>query len=453
MKKLSIFPLTYALLSTVTLSSCASAMQGLATITPTLETRSHYSDEAGRHTDVDDPAIWIHPTDKSRSLVVTTLKKGGIDVYNLAGELLQFIEPAAAPACKNNSQPCKNKAGRLNNADIIYGFKLGNELVDLVVISDRGLDKLAIYTISNKKDGTQLLSDVTASSAPLIFATNQQEINEGLTAYGLATAKTDKAMAFVSQNSTTSVVQLELFDQGNGQINYKNIANLDFPATFTLPNNTQWTPCADDDGEYPHLEGMVADTTNNALFLAQEDVGIWKINLADPASSKQWQLFAKVKDFGIPYTRTWDAEEEEYLCELQHDKDLGYGSKQLIADAEGLTLYDAGNGKGYLLASSQGNNTIAVYERDVNNAFVNSFTIGDGAIDGVNETDGMMVVNANLGGKFDQGVLIMQDGDNQPPAGSTLNTSRASTNFKYVSWRDVASKLKLDINTQDLSRK
>jgi len=65
----------------------------------------------------------------------------------------------------------------------------------------------------------------------------------------------------------------------------------------------------------------------------------------------------------------------------------------------------------------------------------------------------MMVVNANLGGKFDQGVLIMQDGDNQPPAGSTLNTSRASTNFKYVSWRDVASKLKLDINTQDLSRK
>ena len=83
----------------------------------------------------------------------------------------------------------------------------------------------------------------------------------------------------------------------------------------------------------------------------------------------------------------------------------------------------------------------------------NSFTIGAGTIDGVNETDGMMVVNTDLGGKFDQGVLIMQDGDNLPPVSLKQDTARESTNFKYIAWRDVASKLKLTTNTKDMTRK
>ena len=452
MNKLSKSPFTFSIFAALILSSCAQAEQEMIEVTPSLETRSHYSDDAGNNTDVDDPAIWIHPTDKSKSLVVTTLKKGGIDVYDLNGKLLQYIEPASAPACKDDKTPCKNKAGRLNNADLIYGFELNGKQVDLVVISDRGLDKLAIYTISYG-EGNNFLTDVTADAAPLIFATNQQEINQGLTAYGLASTKTDKAIAFVSQNSTTRVVQLELFDNGNGQINYKNIATLDFPTTFTLANKTQWKPCADDDGEYPHLEGIVADTTNKALYLAQEDVGIWKVSLNDPSNSEKWKLFAKVKDFGVPYARIWDPAEDEYLCQLHNDKDLGFGDDELIADAEGLTLYDGGDGKGYLLASSQGNNTIAVYTREGENDYVNSFTVADGDIDGVNETDGMMVVNNNLGGEFDQGVLIMQDGDNQPPANSKQDPKRESTNFKYVSWRNIATKLKLNINTEDMNRK
>lgn len=446
MKSLTLIPMALTLIAASTMISAKSS-EDILTVVPTLETRSHYSDAQGNFTDVDDPAIWVNPTDKSKSLVVTALKKGGIDVYDLQGKLLQFIEPAPAPACKSQVKTCENKAGRLNNAEIIYDFSLNGKNVDLVVLSDRGLDKLAIYTIDINAD--KLLTYVTAATAPLIFAKNQQDINAGNTAYGLATAKTDKTMAFVTQNSETRVAQLEIFDNGNGTVSYKNIANLDFPEKFILPDNSLWTPCSDDDGEHPHLEGMVADIENNALFLAQEDVGIWKLKLSDAANSQDWQLISKVKAYGVPYSRTWSDAEDEYICQLDNSKDKHYGNDHLIADAEGLTLYDGGNGKGYLLASSQGDNTIAIYNRTAPYKYIKSFTVGDGDIDGVDETDGMMVVNANFGGQFSQGVLIMQDGDNQPPknAQAQSGVQRESTNFKYVAWADIAETLNLPVNT------
>jgi len=447
MKLITSIPMTLTMIAASLTVGCAQSPKNIATVVPTLETRSHYSDALGKHTDVDDPAIWVHPTDKSKSLVVTALKKGGIDVYNLQGELLQFIAPAKAPACKNALATCENKAGRLNNAEIIYDFNLNGKSVDLAVLSDRGLDKLAIYTID--ANASKLLTDVTSTAAPLIFTTNQAEINHGNTAYGLATAKTDKTMAFVSQNSETRIAQLEIFDNGDGTISYKNMANLDFPEKYLLPDNSLWTPCSDDDGEHPHLEGMVADIENDALFLAQEDVGIWKVSLSDASNSQKWQLISKVSDYGVPYSRTWSDKEEEYICKLDTNKDQHYGSDHLIADAEGLTIYDGGNNKGYLLASSQGNNTIAVFNRQAPYQYINSFTVGDGEIDGVDETDGMMVINANLGKEFSQGVLIMQDGDNKPPKNAaSQNSDRESTNFKYVSWADIAKALNLPVNTE-----
>ena len=428
-------------------NSTKNTAQNIATVTASVETRSHFKDAQGNLTDVDDPAIWVNPTDKSKSLVVTTLKKGGIDVYNLQGQLLQFIPPALAPSCSDLSAQCDNKAGRTNNTDIIYDFNFNGNKVDLVVVSDRGLDKITIYII--KPNSTSLLQNVTSASAPLIFAKNQQEINQGRTAYGLATAKTDKAMAFVSQNSETRVAQLEIFDNGDGTISYQNITNMDFPEEFILPDKSRWTPCSDDNNERPHLEGIVADPKNDTLFLAQEDVGIWKVKLSEPNNSKHWQLIAKVKEYGTPYTRTWDKAEQEYICQLNIEQDKGYGDEHLTADAEGLTLYDGGNGQGYLLASSQGNNTIALFNRQAPYQYINSFTVAGGGIDGVKETDGMMVVNADLGKGFSQGVLVMQDGDNQAKStqGVKAGQQRESTNFKYVPWAGIAKALNLPVNT------
>lgn len=450
--KYNIISLSLLALST---QACANAQNtpNIAEVNATLETRSHFSNDIEFFTDVDDPAIWVHPTDKSRSVVITALKKGGLDTYSLDGSLIQHIVAAPAPACENNEK-CENKGGRLNNVDLIYNFNLNGKLIDVAVASDRGLDTLVIYAIEENSDGKIVLKDITAANVPRIFTSTQEEVNEGLTAYGLATAKTDKYMAFVTQNSTTTVAQLELFVDAQSKVNYRTMVDIVFPNAFSLPNGQFWTPCSDDDGKLPHFEGMVADPENNTLFLAQEDVGIWKTSLSTPNDVRTWSLFSKVKKYGVPYSRVWDQAEEEYVCTLDFSKDPGYGDAYLNADAEGLTMYDSGNGKGYILASSQGDNTVALYQREGDNQYISSFTVTDGSsVDAVNETDGMMVVNVNLGGKFDQGLLVMQDGKNATSREHLDGAKGDNSNFKYVAWRDIASKLNLPVNTKDLTRK
>ena len=62
----------------------AAAARG--TVTATVETQpvGHSGDAA------DDPAVWVHPTDPSRSAIVGTDKQGGLYVYDI-GTQLQYL--------------------------------------------------------------------------------------------------------------------------------------------------------------------------------------------------------------------------------------------------------------------------------------------------------------------------------------------------------------------------
>jgi hypothetical protein len=105
----------------------------------------------------------------------------------------------------------------------------------------------------------------------------------------------------------------------------------------------------------------------------------------------------------------------------------------LTSDVEGLALYDAGGGAGYLIASSQGNDTFAVYDRRPPHAFRASFRVAANpalGIDEVGETDGIDVMSRGLGSAFPEGLFVCQDGDNPG----------ANQNFKFVSWSEIASR-------------
>lgn len=47
--------------------------------------------------------------------------------------------------------------------------------------------------------------------------------------------------------------------------------------------------------------------------------------------------------------------------------------EHLTADIEGLTIFYAPNGKGYLMATSQGSNSYAMYEQQGSNCYVANF--------------------------------------------------------------------------------
>jgi 3-phytase len=116
----------------------------------------------------------------------------------------------------------------------------------------------------------------------------------------------------------------------------------------------------------------------------------------------------------------------------------------LVTDVEGLALYCAADGKGYLIAPSQGNSTFKVYRRDGNNEFVCTIDPAPGAIDDVDHTYGIAVTNRPLGPRFPKGALIVQDGSNRG----------GNQNFKLFRWEDIAGdRMVIDIQWDPRSLK
>ncbi|GAA0436738.1 hydrolase [Actinoplanes capillaceus] len=389
-----------ALVALTTLAAgapAAAADRPLREITAAVETPALFDDEAGGIADADDPAIWINSADRSRSLVIGTAKNGGLRVYDLKGREVQSI---ATP-----------EGGRFNNVDILTGFTFGKRKVDVAVVTDRGLDKLRIYKIEASG-----LTDITSADAPLLFSRDQAEVEEQATGYGVAVYD---RYAVVSRRHSTRLGIFRL-EERNGKVTYRTTDTLDLPREFRLPDGTNWTPCLEP-GEDPQVEGMVVDAAAGVLYAAQEDVALWRINLAGGTFSSIPRMVERVREFGEP--AAYDPESEECTVDYR----TGFGGR-ITADVEGATIYPTGKRDGYLIVSSQGDSRFFVYDRRTNKP-VTIFSVVDGKrTDGVQHSDGAAVTAVSLPG-YPKGLLILHDGENTP------NDDRTSTNFKFVDWR------------------
>jgi 3-phytase len=307
----------------------------------------------------DDPAIWANPADPAASWVVGTDKQGGLHVYDMQGKSRFFAAD-----------------GKMNNVDLRTGYRLAGRDVVLVTASDRTNKSIAIYTLDtatgelvNVADGIQ----PTGLSDP----------------YGqcMYRGKGGRTYVFISDPDGL-VRQWELVPTRAGKVRAKPARDIKFGS---------------------QTEGCVADDISGTLYVAEEDIGLWRVP-AEPVKGAIPVAVDKVAD-----------------------------NPKLKDDMEGVGLYDLGGGRGYLVVSSQGNNSYAVYRREGNNAFLGSFSVmADPAkgIDGISETDGLDVSSANLGPGFEQGIMIAQDGRNMLPV--------KNQNFKYVPWSMIAKSLNLE---------
>lgn len=402
--------LTALATAAVTGASAAVAASGPQPLTATLETPPLFEAD---NADADDPAIWVNPEDEDDSLVITTAKEAGMNVYDLDGELTQHIDPRPAPSPDDNP-------GRYNNVDLLDDFALDGDRTDLAVASDRGMDTLGVFAID--PDSGEL-TDVSDPDMKPIFSQDQGDVNDAHTAYGLTTWS-DKtgAYALVSRNAETDVALLRLTETDAGTVGYETVRVLQLPREFTMPNGASWAPC-DDPGEYPQVEGMTVDKTRGVAYLGQEQVGIWRVS-ADLTGEPE--LIDTAVEYGLP------GEYDPATEECSYGDNPGYGGEVLRTDIEGLTIYHRERGKGYLLASSQGDDSFAVYSISGGNDYLGSFSIADGSkTDGTQHSDGADVVNTEVG-DFEAGLLVVQDGDNTPEG-----SDESSTNFKFVDWEDV----------------
>jgi 3-phytase len=257
-----------------------------------------------------------------------------------------------------------------DNVDVLYAFPLGGVKTDLAVAGCRGHKSvgLKIWKIDPE---TRRLSDVTLNNVIPVFKKTQPY---GSTVYH--SRLTGHFYAFVT-NKHGEQEQYQLTD-ASGRVTGRLVRS------FKVPSTT---------------EGCVADDELGFVYIAEERRGIWKFP-AEPDAEPTGKLIAKV------------------------------GEHHLRGDVEGLTLYTARNGKGYLIASSQGNNTFKVYTREGDNAFICTIDPAKGKIDDVSDTDGITVTNRSTSPTFSKGLFIVQDGANKG----------GHQNFKLYRWEEIAGK-------------
>jgi 3-phytase len=245
----------------------------------------------------------------------------------------------------------------VNNIDLRYNFPLAGQPVALLAGSNRSNNSIALFKVDSQ---TGMLENIAART-----------ISTGMAIYGCAmyvSPVSGKYYVFVSSESG-QVQQWELFDNGAGKVDARQVRS------FAVGSQS---------------EGLVADDALRHLYVGEENVGIWKYS-AEPNGGSARTLV----------------------------DGTGAGG-HLNSDVEGLTIYYANGGQGYLIASSQGNNEFVVYQREGNNAFIGSFAlVAGGGIDAVTDTDGIDVTNFSLGSQFPQGLFVAQDNDD---------------NFKLARW-------------------
>lgn len=85
--------------------------------------------------DTDDPAIWIHPADLSKSMILGTDKdaNGGIYAFDLQGKIIpgKVIKPV----------------GRPNNIDVQQGIAVGDTTIDIAVFTERITEKIRVISV------------------------------------------------------------------------------------------------------------------------------------------------------------------------------------------------------------------------------------------------------------------------------------------------------------------
>ncbi|MGF0115630.1 phytase [Promicromonospora sp. Marseille-Q5078] len=409
---------------------------GVATVTTGIETPVLYDDEEGGNASGDDPAIWVHPGDDDASLVLATAKEGGLRVYDTDGRELQSL--AADPAPRADGVP-----GRYNNVDVAYGLRVGGETVDVAVVSDRYNDQLRFFAVDpDGADADRPLTEITAPEQDFLFQPDRAGVDTEHTAYGLAVwqARDGAAYAVVTQEGTTAVATARLLPRADGTVGYDDVEHLDLPASFDLPDGSTWTPC-EEPGVGPQLEGLSVDQRTGTLYAAQEDVGLWSLPL--PLGSGEPRLVDEVTDFGV--ADAWDPVTEE--CEpVDPAAGAPFGGDRLTADAEGVDVYHGPGRTGYVIVSSQGDDTYSVYSTTGRHQALGTFRVaGTGGVDDVNGSDGLAVTHRPVG-DFDEGLLVTHD---EPETGADVEPGRGdATGFSYVGWDDVADRLGLVVSTR-----
>lgn len=307
----------------------------------------------------DDPAVWASASpvtvmgQSTPGFVVGTDKKSGLYIYGFDGRILQFMPE-----------------GLLNNVDLVQGLTVGGKPQLVLGASDRtpGKTGVALYLFDPAGTGDNGVRHWGSIKTDVIEP------------YGFCFGKRGDEIHAVLVGHEGELRQFVLTADAAGAPVAREVRRAEI-GTIS--------------------EGCAVDEATNALYIAEENVGVWRYGL-DPASGAARTLVQPIAP-GV-----------------------------LVADAEGLTTIADGD-KRYLIGSSQGDSTFPVWRIDgAAPEYKGRFVVVDGVVDGVTGTDGLAAASGQVG-PFPAGLVVVQDDVNDT----------GTQNFKYVDWRDIRAALGL----------
>lgn len=318
---------------------------GVAAVIPAAQT-------AALPHDPDDPAIWRHPTDPARSLVLGTDKMagaGGLYVFNLDGTLRQTIAPLDRP----------------NNVDVEYGVDAGRGVVDIAVVTERKQRRLRLFAIP--ADGGPLV-DLVPAGLPVL----EGQSGEAGEPMGIALYKRPRdgaVFAIVAPKTgpaTDYLWQYRISGTARG-----------LAATFVrrfgaFDRTTR-------NGELGEIEAVVVDDAPGFVYYSDERTAIRKYHV--------------------------DPDHADAAREL-----AAFGTAGYLGDREGLAIYDAGQGTGFIVSSDQveGGTRLKLYRREGTAADPHDHGEVHTVLTASDETDGLDVTAAVLPG-FPRGMVVMMN--------------------------------------------
>jgi 3-phytase len=200
--------------------------------------------------DTDDPAIWIHPTDASKSVIIGTDKDtdGGLYAFDLNGKIIAKSEALKRP----------------NNVDIAYGLVIKGQKIDVAVITERESNTIRVFSLPD-------LKPIDNGGIP-VFEGELERDPMGVTLY---TRTSDHAIFAIVGRKTgpsgTYLWQYQLTDAGNGRVGANVVRKF---------------------GQYSgkkEIEAIAVDNELGFVYYCDEQFGIRKYN-ADPAKNDNSEL-------------------------------------------------------------------------------------------------------------------------------------------------------------------
>lgn len=286
--------------------------------------------------DTDDPAIWVNPVDSTQVIIIGTdkhEKTGGLYAYDMEGQIINKVIPLDRP----------------NNVDIAYGFNLAGQKIDIAVVSERGTNKIRVFSLPD-------LRPLDNGGIP-VFEGEKEKSPMGVALFTQADTTNPKIFAIVGRKTGptgTYLFQYELQDRNGIIVGHK----------------------VREFGEFKggkEIEAIAVDNELGYIYYADEGFGIHKY-YADPAKGNQELAL--------------------------------FGQKDFKEDHEGIAIYKTTDSTGYIVASNQQNNSFNIYPRAGDAGTPNQYTrIAEVPVSAI-ESDGVEAISMPIGSKFPQGMVV-----------------------------------------------